>query len=159
MPRAIEEMLRYDGPVMALFRTAKENLSIGGAEIEKNSGVLVLLGAANRDPLHFEAPDVFDITRTPNEHLAFGDGIHFCLGAPLARLESSIAIGTLLNRFPKLRVQTDEELDVQDLVLLSRLKFFASRRRIGLFDAVCGLRAAALMLSIPLRSGGPQRDD
>jgi cytochrome P450 len=110
LPRAIEEMLRYDGPVMALFRTAKENLSVGGAEIEKNSGVLVLLGAANRDPSHFEAPDVFDITRTPNEHLAFGDGIHFCLGAPLARLESSIAIGTLLSRFPKLRVQTEDDL-------------------------------------------------
>jgi cytochrome P450 len=111
LPRAIEEMLRYDGPVMALFRTAKENLSVSGAEIEKDSGVLVLLGAANRDPLHFEKPDVFDITRSPNEHLAFGDGIHFCLGAPLARLESSIAIGTMLNRFPKLRVQTDEDLE------------------------------------------------
>ena len=110
LPRAIEEMLRYDGPVMALFRTAKENLTVGGTEIEKNSGVLVLLGAANRDPLHFEKPDEFDITRSPNEHLAFGDGIHFCLGAPLARLESCIAISTMLNRFPKLRVQTEVDL-------------------------------------------------
>jgi cytochrome P450 len=111
LPRAIEEMFRYDGPVMALFRTAKENLSVGGAEIEKNSGVLVLLGAANRDPLHFEKPDEFDITRSPNDHLAFGDGVHFCLGAPLARLESAIAIGTMLNRFPKLQIRTDDDLE------------------------------------------------
>jgi cytochrome P450 len=70
--------------------------------------VFVILAAANRDPAHFSHPDVFDITREPNAHLAFGDGIHYCIGAPLARLEAAIAFGLMLERFPHLRLAEPE---------------------------------------------------
>ncbi len=99
---AVEEMLRYDSPVQGVVRLARKPDQVGGVEIEAGTLVIVLLGAANRDPSKFEQPDAFDITRTPNEHLAFGHGIHFCLGAQLARLEGSIAIASVLERFPNL---------------------------------------------------------
>lgn len=104
LPRAIEEMLRYDGPVQSTVRYNKEPVEVGGTVIPANSVVFVILAAANRDPAQFPDPDRFDITREPNDHLAFGDGIHFCLGAPLARLEAAIAFGSVLRRFPKLRL-------------------------------------------------------
>ncbi len=103
MPTAIEEMLRFDPPVQMTVRMAEQDTSIGGTEIARNSMTFVLLAAANRDPRQFPNPERFDVARTPNEHLAFGEGIHFCLGAPLARLEGAIAIGAVLERFPKLR--------------------------------------------------------
>ena len=102
MRGAIEEMLRYDGPVQATFRTATKDTTIGGTPISAGTGTFVIVAAANRDPAQFKDPETFDITRNPNEHMAFGDGIHFCIGAPLARLEGSIAIGTVLERFPHL---------------------------------------------------------
>jgi cytochrome P450 len=102
---AIEEMLRYDGPVQATFRTATKDTVVGGTEIAAGMGVFVIVAAANRDPAHFEEPERFDIRRAPNEHLAFGEGIHFCIGAPLARLEGSIAIASALARFPGLRLK------------------------------------------------------
>jgi cytochrome P450 len=105
MRGAIEEMLRYDGPVQATFRTATRDTEVGGTTIAAGMGVFVIVAAANHDPAQFKDPEKFDITRTPNDHLAFGDGIHFCIGAPLARLEGSIAIGTLLERFPRLRLK------------------------------------------------------
>jgi cytochrome P450 len=105
MPRAIEEMLRYDGPVQATFRTAVRDTEIGGTEIKKGMGAFVLLAAANRDPAEFPDPDRFDITRdTRSGHVAFGEGIHYCVGSGLARLEASITIREALARFPRLRI-------------------------------------------------------
>jgi pimeloyl-[acyl-carrier protein] synthase len=104
MPSAIEEMLRLDPPVQGTVRKARRPLTLGGTRIEPDDIVIVLIGAANRDPAQFADPDRFDITRSPNEHLAFGDGIHFCLGAPLARLEGATAIGAVLRRFPGFRL-------------------------------------------------------
>jgi cytochrome P450 len=105
MRGAIEEMLRYDGPVQATFRTATKDTLIGGTPINAGMGVFVIIAAANRDPAQFKDPEKFDITRESNEHMAFGDGIHFCIGAPLARMEGSIAIGAALDRFPNLRLK------------------------------------------------------
>ncbi|WP_371779080.1 cytochrome P450 family protein [Streptosporangium subroseum] len=103
LPSAIEEFLRYDGPVeRATFRFAAEDLEIAGVHIPKDSIVHISLGAVDHDPEAFDAPETLDIARTENRHVAFGHGIHFCLGAPLARLEAQIAFGTLLRRLPGL---------------------------------------------------------
>jgi cytochrome P450 len=102
MASAIEEMLRFDSPVQGAIRLVRNPANVGGVEIEPGTLAVVMLAAANRDPSKFERPDVFDIAHDPNEHLAFGHGIHFCLGAQLARLEGSIAIGSVLERFPRL---------------------------------------------------------
>jgi cytochrome P450 len=102
MPRAIEEMLRYDGPVQSTVRRPAERTDIGGLIVDPDTVAFVILAAANRDPAQFANPDTFDITRQPNDHVALGDGIHFCIGAPLARLEGAIAIGAVLERFPHL---------------------------------------------------------
>ena len=102
--RAIEEMLRYDGPVQSTGRHPTAEVEIAGTAIKPGMVTLVMLAAANRDPAEFENPDKFDIMREHNPHVAFGDGIHFCLGAALARLEGQIAFSTVLARFPKLRL-------------------------------------------------------
>ncbi|WP_021596950.1 cytochrome P450 family protein [Actinomadura welshii] len=103
LPSAVEELLRFDGPLAwASQRIALEDMEIAGTPIPKGAWVHVSLGAADRDPAVFEAPDRLDVTRAPKRHVAFGHGIHFCLGAPLARLEGQIAIGGLLDRFPGL---------------------------------------------------------
>ncbi|WP_329333018.1 cytochrome P450 [Streptomyces sp. NBC_00663] len=100
---AIEETLRWEGPVEnATFRFAAEPLEIGGARIERGDAVMVGLTAADRDGARYPAPDRFDIRRDTRGHLAFGHGIHYCLGAPLARLEARTAIRTLLERAPDL---------------------------------------------------------
>jgi cytochrome P450 len=104
MPRAIEKMLRFDPPVQMTVRTITEATEIGGTRVEPNSMLFVLIAAANRDPAEFPNPETFDIARDPNQHLSFGEGIHFCLGAPLARLEGTIAIESMLKRFPRLRL-------------------------------------------------------
>jgi cytochrome P450 len=103
-PRAIEEMLRYDGPVQATSRRATADVEIGGTAIPAGAECFILLAAANHDLAQFPDPDRFDITREVRDHVAFGEGVHFCLGAPLARLEGTIAIGETLRRFPKLRL-------------------------------------------------------
>lgn len=101
----IEELLRFDGPVeMATWRFAVEPLEIGGQRIAMGDPVLVVLAAANRDPARFTEPDTLDVSRLENPHLGFGHGIHYCLGAPLARLEGRIALATLLRRLPDLRL-------------------------------------------------------
>lgn len=102
---AIEESLRYDGPVQATFRGAMKETNLGGTVIEPGTACFVILAAANRDPAQFVNPDKFDITREPKDHVAFGEGIHFCLGAPLARLEGTIAIGELVRRFPRVHLK------------------------------------------------------
>jgi hypothetical protein len=97
-------MLRFDPPVQMTVRTITEATEIGGTRVEPNSMLFVLIAAANRDPAQFPNPETFDITRDPNQHLSFGEGIHFCLGAPLARLEGAIAMEAMLKRFPRLRI-------------------------------------------------------
>jgi cytochrome P450 len=108
MRGAIEEMLRYDGPVQATFRTATKDTVVGGTPITAGMGAFVIVAAANRDPAQFKDPEKFDIARASNEHVAFGEGIHFCIGAPLARMEGSIAIGAALERFPHLRLKNPD---------------------------------------------------
>ncbi len=104
----VEELLRYDGPVeMATWRYATRALTIGGQEIPAGDPVLVVLAAADRDPERFDAPDTLDLARRDNQHLGYGHGIHYCLGAPLARLEGQTALATLLTRLPDLRLAAD----------------------------------------------------
>ncbi len=105
VPRAIEEMLRFDPPVQSTVRRALVEAEIGGTVVTPQTRCFAILAAANHDPAQFPDPDRFDITREPRDHLAFGDGIHFCIGAPLARLEAAIAIGSAVERFPNLRLK------------------------------------------------------
>ncbi|MFJ2112378.1 cytochrome P450 [Streptomyces sp. NPDC087850] len=104
----VEELLRYDGPVeMATWRYATEPLTLGGRRIGAGDPVLVVLAAADRDPERFADPDALDLARRDNQHLGYGHGIHYCLGAPLARIEGQTAIGTLLKRLPDVRLAED----------------------------------------------------
>ncbi len=104
----VEELLRYDGPVeLATWRFATEPLTLGGQRVAAGDPVLVVLAAADRDPAKFERPDVLDLSRRDNNHLGYGHGIHYCLGAPLARLEGRTALATLLRRLPDLRLDAD----------------------------------------------------
>ncbi len=102
---AVEELLRWDGPLKLMVRWAREPRSLRGREIRAGDRVFLVQSAANRDPAAFRDPDALDLARDPNPHVAFGHGIHFCLGAPLARLEAQIAFRTLLTRFPGFRVE------------------------------------------------------
>ncbi|MCX4445907.1 cytochrome P450 [Streptomyces sp. NBC_01789] len=105
---AIEEMLRYDGPVeTATIRFARERVEIGSRTVEPGEAVLVSLAGSDRDPARFPEPDRFDIRRDTRGHLAFGHGIHFCMGAPLARMEGRIAVRTLLERCPGLEADPE----------------------------------------------------
>ncbi|PDZ08426.1 cytochrome P450 [Bacillus pseudomycoides] len=106
---AVDELLRYAGPIMIGNRFAGEDITMYGKIIHKGEMVLFSLAAANIDPQKFSNPEALDITREENDHLAFGNGIHRCLGAPLARLEGQIAFGTLLQRLPNLRLATKPE--------------------------------------------------
>jgi cytochrome P450 len=110
MPRAIDEMLRFDGPVQATVRNCTTATNIGETEVAVGELVFVIIAAANRDPFKFADADTFDIARMPNEHVAFGEGIHFCLGASLARMEGEIALSTMLERFPNLRLANPDAL-------------------------------------------------
>ncbi|MEU5955187.1 cytochrome P450 [Streptomyces sp. NPDC047525] len=104
----LEELLRFDGPVeLATWRFATEPLTIGGEEIAAGDPVLVVLAAADRDPERFDRPDTLDLSRRDNQHLGYGHGIHYCLGAPLARLEGQAALATLLRRLPDLRLAVE----------------------------------------------------
>jgi cytochrome P450 len=105
---AVDELLRYDSPVQSTGRIAFEDVTIGDKRIRQGDRVTALLGAANRDPAVFANPDALDIRRGDKRYLSFGHGIHFCLGAPLARLEGQIAIAAVLRRLPHLQLQTDE---------------------------------------------------
>jgi len=102
---AIEESLRYDPPVLGLYRNTTREVRLNEVTIPAGSKVLINYAAANRDPAVFEDPDVFDLRRTPRRHLAFGLGVHFCLGAPLSRLEARVAMVALLERLPALRLR------------------------------------------------------
>jgi cytochrome P450 len=104
---AIEELLRFDGPVQRTSRILSADMTIGGRTIKEGEIVLPFFAAADRDPAQFPDPDRLDLGRTENRHIAFGWGIHFCLGAPLARVEGQIAISTLVRRLPKLALATE----------------------------------------------------
>ena len=106
---AINEMLRYDSPVQLDGRMAVEEIEIGGKRIKPGQRAICLLGAANRDPSVFTNPDVFDIGRQEGSHIAFGRGIHYCLGAPLAVLEGRIAFSSLLKRFSSIKLMSEPE--------------------------------------------------
>jgi hypothetical protein len=105
MNSALEEVLRFESPFQRLTRVAKEDVEIRGQKIRQGQTVMGLLGAANRDPAQFPDPARFDIERSPNRHVAFAHGIHFCLGAGLARLEAPIALNILFRRLPGLRLE------------------------------------------------------
>jgi len=107
---AVEELLRYTAPVfMSTERFAREDVTIHGVTIPRGEMTFGVIGSANRDATVFQNPDHLDITREPNKHLSFGQGVHFCLGAPLARMEAQIAINTLLRRMPGLRLKVSPE--------------------------------------------------
>jgi pimeloyl-[acyl-carrier protein] synthase len=114
---AVEELLRYDGPVQRTARVASEDATIGGRTIRKGDMVMPFIGAADRDPAQFPDPDRLDLARGDNRHIAFGWGIHFCLGAPLARVEGQIAIDTLVRRLPRLELATESPEYRQSLTL------------------------------------------
>lgn len=105
---AVEECLRFDGPILLTIRITREDTRFGDKFIPRDRPVMNLLSSANRDPEHFNDPDRFDITREDNDHLAFGGGVHFCLGAHLARMETQAAIGGLTRRFKDIELLSDE---------------------------------------------------
>jgi cytochrome P450 len=122
MPDAVEELLRYDSPVQATSRNALEDIDVDGVRVKKGDQALLFLGAANRDPAQFEDPESLDVTRKNVRHLAFGQGIHFCLGAPLARLEAPIALNAMLQRYPNLRLSSRQEPEWGTNFILHGLK-------------------------------------
>lgn len=106
---AVEELLRYDGPAQATLRFVLEDVQLKDQTIRAGEQVVLLLGAANRDPERFTEPDRLDITRSDNHHLSFGHGIHRCPGAPLARLEAQVVLAAVIERFPKLRLASERD--------------------------------------------------
>ena len=107
MPGAVEEMLRWVSPIKNMARTATRDVELAGAQIRAGQELLLLYPSANRDEAVFEDPDTFDITRSPNPHMAFGFGAHFCLGNQLARLELKVMVERVLARLPDLRLATE----------------------------------------------------
>ena len=123
MVRATEECLRYDAPVRSIQRIASEDVEMRGNVIHKDDRMRWFISSANRDPEMFPEPDKFDITRYPNPHVAFGSGIHHCLGATLARLEGQEALKALAERFPSLHLETDgANLEYQPSITFRSLK-------------------------------------
>lgn len=125
---AVEELMRFDGPSRLSVRVAAEPLELRGRSIEPGDRVFLMIGAANRDPERFEEPDVLDVGRTPNQQIGFGLGPHYCLGAPLARLEGQIAIPRLLGRLPDLRLDEAAELSWRPTLLSRSLVALPARR-------------------------------
>ncbi|MGA9173635.1 MAG: cytochrome P450 [Thermoactinomyces sp.] len=122
IPNAIEETLRYRSPVQALPRRVKMDTEIGGYQLKPGQMVLAWIGSANRDEKKFNNPDEFDLTRNPNAHLSFGKGIHFCLGAPLARLEAKIALTEFLKRYSAIALKEGYQIDPIDSNFVYGLK-------------------------------------
>ncbi|MEV5676380.1 cytochrome P450 [Streptomyces sp. NPDC052069] len=109
LPTAVEELMRYDTPLQMFERWVLDDIEIGGTVIPRGSEVALLFGSANRDPERFAEPDVLDLSRQDNPHVTFGAGIHYCLGAPLARIELAASFGELLRRAPTMRVMAEPE--------------------------------------------------
>lgn len=124
MPTAVEEFLRFDSPVQTTDRVATEDGDLFGQPVRKGQLVGLIIGAANRDPEQFAEPERLDVGRQENDHLAFSRGVHFCLGASLARLEAEVAIGALLERFPDFRADLEQLEWKRSLVLrgITRLR-------------------------------------
>ena len=119
IPSAIEETLRFESPVQMMFRGVKQPTVVNGEEIPKGTAVLTMLAAANRDPDAFVDADAYDVGRSDNLHVSFGHGIHYCLGAPLARRETRVAFEELLDIVPRFEVVTpDDELEYPPMLLL-----------------------------------------
>ncbi|HVF33111.1 MAG TPA: cytochrome P450 [Acidimicrobiales bacterium] len=119
IPSGVEETLRYDSPVQMLFRGVKQPTRVGADEVPTGASVLTMLAAANRDPAAFPDADVYDVGRTDNLHVSFGHGIHYCLGAPLARRETRLAFEELLQLAPRYEVLTpDDELEYPQMIFL-----------------------------------------
>lgn len=126
LPRAVEEFVRFESPVQGLMRVATTDLDIHGETISAGSTVLLLIAAANRDPRVWDDPDSLDLSRAPQRNMAFGEGVHLCLGAPLARLEAPIAIRLFLERFPAYEVASLERFHDVSMRTLSSLKIVAA---------------------------------
>jgi cytochrome P450 len=107
---AVDEFLRYDSPLHLFERTATEDTEVGGVEVKKGQKIAALLGSANHDEEIFDRPTELDLSRSPNPHIGFGAGIHFCIGAPLARLEMSTALPMLIDAFPNLALSQEPVL-------------------------------------------------
>jgi cytochrome P450 len=120
VPDLIEETLRYDGPVQFIARRAARDVEIAGVRIPANSHVVVLLGSANRDERQFDCPDEFDVSRDAKGHVAFGNGVHFCLGASLARLEARAALEALIPELPRLRAPIGDMPMVDSVLVRGR---------------------------------------
>ncbi len=123
IPSAVEEILRYDAPVeRAITRFVTKDLEFGGQQFKRGDLVIVVLGSANRDEAQFKSPDTLDIHRQQNPHIAFGKGVHYCLGAPLARLEGEIALRVLFDRIPDLTLDIDpDDLEWRDVPIFHSL--------------------------------------
>jgi cytochrome P450 len=119
---AIEEVLRYLSPIQSMFRLTKTDTIIGEQEIPARNMIIAWIGAANRDEAQFPNAETFDIRRSPNRHIAFGHGIHFCLGAPLARLEGKIALEIMLERLPDMKRKRYLPLERTDSFFLYGVK-------------------------------------
>ena len=109
VPTAVEELIRYDAPLQLFERTATAPVEVAGYRLEPGDKIAALLGAAARDPLVFPSPDRLDVGRSPNQHLGFGAGIHYCVGAPLARVEVAAALSALVTRLPALELAAEPE--------------------------------------------------
>jgi cytochrome P450 len=109
VPTAVEELIRYDAPLQLFERTATAPVEVAGYRLEPGDKIAALLGAAARDPLVFPSPDLLDVGRSPNQHLGFGAGIHYCVGAPLARVEVAAALTALITQLPTLDLATEPE--------------------------------------------------
>ena len=127
---AVEELLRYDGPIGAMTRVVRAPWPIGDAVLEPGDRVFAMVNAANRDPRRFADPDGLDLARPDNRHIAFGYGIHFCIGAPLARMEVQIALPALLRRLPEIELATDAP-DWDDSLILRGLKSLPIRAQVA----------------------------
>jgi len=109
MPTAIEELMRFDTPLQLFRRWVLQDMTYNGIELKQGTEVALLFGAANHDPQVFDNPEILNLQRSPNPHISFGGGVHYCLGAPLARMELQIAFTTLFRRFPKLKLTHEPE--------------------------------------------------
>ena len=117
VPALIEEVLRYDSPVQAMFRRTAQEVELEGGKIPAGQNVFLLLGSANRDERQFPEPARFDIARNPQDHVAFGYGIHYCLGAPLARLEGRNALESLLFECPPFTCAIEQVEQITSMVV------------------------------------------